>query len=65
VLPFSQWPSKWAARTQSVTEDQFCAKRTAEGFPRNLCSQQYAIWRARVSGKESAYASGVQGQFSG
>ena len=65
MLPFSQWPVKWAARTQAVTEQDFCAKRVAEGFPSNMCSQQYQIWRARVAGKQQNYASGLTGQYSG
>jgi len=62
MLPVSSWGPKWASRVQSVTEDQFCAKRAAEGFPRNLCAQQYQIWRQKVAGKEQAYNAGILGQ---
>lgn len=65
MLPFSQWPAKWQARTQTVTEQDFCAKRVAEGFPSNMCSAQYQIWKARVAGKESAYRQGISGQYAG
>lgn len=62
MLQISSWGPKWANRTQAVTEQSFCAKRVAEGYPSGRCSQEFQIWRARVAGKEGAYAAGVMGQ---